>query len=85
MRSESGEASIPAQTLVVLLVRLGRIDEAIEVASRYLAGVPDSALFCPGIAQLCQRAGEPGRLAAISRDRHDLVNFTAALLMPSRS
>ncbi len=82
---ESGEASIPAQTLVVLLVRLGRIDEAIEVASQYLAGLPDSALFCPGVAQLCQRAGEPDRLAAISRDRHDLVNFTAALLMPSRS
>ncbi len=83
--ADSGEASLSAQTLVLMLVRLGRIDDAIEVASRYLAGLPDSALSCPSVAQLCHRAGEAGRLAAISRDRNDLVNFTAALLMSSRS
>ena len=61
-------------------MRLGRLDEAIEVSSQYLAGLPDSALFCPGVAQLCQRAGDPKRLAEIARDRRDLVNYTAALL-----
>jgi hypothetical protein len=77
---EAGEASIPAQTLVNLLVRVGRLEPAIEVASEHLAGLPDSALFCPGVAQLCQRAGDPRRLATIARDHQDLVNFTAALL-----
>ena len=78
--SEPGEPAIPAQTLVNLLVRLGRLDAAIEVASEYLAGLPDSALFCPGVAQLCQRAGDPHRLATIARDHRDLVNYTAALI-----
>ena len=81
---QSGEAAITAQTLVNLLVRLERLDDAIDVASEYLAGTPDRALFCPGVAQLCQRAGDPQRLAAISRTHHDLVNYTAALLMISR-
>jgi tetratricopeptide (TPR) repeat protein len=81
---ESGEAAIAAQTLVNLLVRLGRLDAAIEVASEYLAGLPDAALLCPGVAQLCHRAGDPQRLADISRDHRDLVNYTAALLMIAR-
>lgn len=78
--SESPDPAVAAQTLVSLLVRLGRLDEAIEVSARYLAGLPDAALFCPGVAQLCQRAGDPGRLAEIARRRRDLVNYTAALL-----
>jgi hypothetical protein len=77
---DSPDSSVPAQTLVNLLVRLGRLDEAIEVSSQYLSGLPDSALFCPSLAQLCQRAGDPKRLADIARDRRDLVNYTAALL-----
>ncbi len=81
---ESGEVAVPAQTLVNLLVRLGRLDAALDVASEYLAGLPDSALFCPGVAQLCQRTGDPLRLAAIAREHHDLVNYTAALLMTPR-
>ncbi|MGP0063586.1 MAG: hypothetical protein ACLQGP_08325 [Isosphaeraceae bacterium] len=82
---EGGEDTIPAQTLVNLLVRLGRLETALDVASENLAGLPDSALFCPGVAQLCQRTGESHRLATIARDHRDLVNFTAALLMPPRT
>jgi hypothetical protein len=78
--SEAGENTVPAQTLVNLLVRLGRLDEAIGVASESIAGLPDAALFCPGVAQLCHRAGNPERLAAIARDHGDLVNYTAARL-----
>jgi hypothetical protein len=81
---ESGEAAIAAQTLVNLLVKLNRLDAAIEVASDYFADTPEGSLSCPGVAQLCQRAGVPQRLADIARDHHDLVNYTAALLMLSR-
>jgi hypothetical protein len=77
---ESPDPAVAAQTLVNLLVRLGRLEEAIEVSSQYLAGLPDGALFCPGVAQLCQRAGDPKRLVEIARHRRDLVSYTAALL-----
>ena len=77
---DSPDPAVPAQTLVNLLVRLGRLEEAIDVSSQYLSGLPDSALFCPSVAQLCQRAADPKRLAEIARGRRDLVNYTAALL-----
>ena len=81
---ESGQAVIPAQTLVNLLVRLDRIEMALDVASEYLSDLPDSSLFCPGVAQLCMRTGDSARLATISRQHGDLVNYTAALLMSAR-
>lgn len=82
--SESPDPAVAAQTLVNLLVRLGRLDEAIEVSTQHLAGLPEGALFCPGVAQLCDRAGNPGRLAEIARRRGDVVNYTAALLAMGR-
>lgn len=72
--------SAPAQVLVKLLVRLGRLEEAIDVAAEHLAGVPESALFCPSLAQLCRRAGRLDRLAEVARARGDLVGFAAARL-----
>lgn len=74
------DASPAAQVLVGLLVRLGRLDEAIELAADRLGDLPDSALMCPGVATLCQKAGQPDRLARIARDHGNLVNYTAALL-----
>jgi hypothetical protein len=74
------DVAATAQVLVGLLVKLGRLDEAIDLAAEYLARYPDSALSCPGVAQLCQRAGHPGRLARIARDHGDLVNYAAAVL-----
>jgi hypothetical protein len=71
---------MPAQVLVRLLVRLGRLESAIDVASEHLAGLPDSMLTCPGVAQLCQMAGRPDRLARIARDQGDLVHYAAAVL-----
>lgn len=72
--------SFPAQVLVGLLVRLKRLDEAIDVAAEHLAMFPESSLMCPSVAQLCQRAGQPERLARIARDHGDLVNYAAAIL-----
>ena len=80
-RSRPQDDPTPAQVLVGLLVRLGRLDEAIDVAAEHLAGLPDSALVCPSVAQLCQRAGQPERLARIARDQGDLVHYAAAILL----
>lgn len=74
------DTAAAAQVLVGLLVRLGRLDEAIDVAAEHLGGIPESSLFCPGIPQLCQRAGQPDRLARIARDQGDLVQYAAAIL-----
>jgi hypothetical protein len=82
---EANDAGLPAQTLVNLLVHVGQLDAAIDVAAEHLAGLPDSALSCPSLAQLCLRAGQPGRLAELARARNDLVTFTAALLQSHSS
>jgi hypothetical protein len=74
------ESSLPAQTLVNLLYRLGLLDEAIDAAARFLAGVPSAALICPNLAQLCSRAGAFDRLAELSLDQVDLVSYAAARL-----
>lgn len=74
------DEAIAAQVLVRLLVRIGRTEDAIEIAAEHLAQLPDSALACPGVAQLCQSLGRLDRLAEIARGRGDLVNYTAARL-----
>lgn len=80
LEAGSDEALLSAQAIVGLLARLGRLDEAIDVAAEHLAAVPEGLLSCPSLPQLCQRAGRLDRLADISRERGQLVSFTAALL-----
>jgi hypothetical protein len=75
--------TLPAQVLVRLLVRLDRVDEAIDVAAEHLAGLPEAALLCPSLPQLCHRAGRPDRLAQSARARGDLVHYAAAILQGS--
>jgi hypothetical protein len=76
----ANDVALSAQVLVGLLLRLERLDDAIDVAAEHLASVPESALGCPSVAQLCQRAGQPARLAAIARTQGDLVRYAAAIL-----
>ena len=79
------DGTLPAQVLVGLLARLGRLDEAIDVAAAHLRGLPDAALACPGLAQLCRRAGRLDRLARIARDGDDLVHYAAAVVQAGQS
>jgi hypothetical protein len=81
---EEGEPRPAAQVLVNLLLKFGKIDEAIDVAAAHLAGVPEPELACPSLGELCQRAGQSDRLAQVARDQGDLVNFTAARLESAR-
>ncbi len=74
------ESSMPAQVLVNLLVRLGKLDEAIDLAAERLAHLPEQALTCPSLAQLCQQHGRMDRLAEVARQRGDMVHFLAARL-----
>jgi hypothetical protein len=81
---EEGELGPAAQVLVNLLLKFGKIDDAIDVAAAHLAGIPETALACPSLGELCQKAGQSDRLARVSREQGDLVTFTAARLQSSR-
>jgi len=74
------DGSLPAEVLVNLLVRAGRLEEALAVARQHLAGVRDRTLSCPGIAELCQRTRNYQALAEVAREQGDPVHFLAGLL-----
>ena len=75
----------PAQVLVKLLLEQRKLDQAIDVAAAHLAGIPESSLSCPSLAELCQQAGQSARLAHVAREQGDLVTFTAVRLESSRT
>ncbi|MBZ5594980.1 MAG: hypothetical protein LAP39_22285 [Acidobacteriia bacterium] len=72
--------TVPAQTLVALLARLGRYPEAIAVSLDHLRDTDPNRLFCPSVFQLCQASGDYGRLRSLARERGDLLHFAAAAL-----
>jgi hypothetical protein len=74
------DPALPAQVLVNLMTRTGRLDEAIDLSAQHLARLPEGALSCPGLAELCQRAGRPDRLAAAARSQGNRVQYLAALM-----
>ncbi len=73
-------STLPAQILARLLVRLDRLEEAIELVAEHLSHVPESMLMCPGLPSLCQQAGRPDLLAEHARSSGDLVQYAAAIL-----
>jgi hypothetical protein len=70
----------PSQILVLLLTRLKRYQEAIEVSLEYLSDQNPTQLACPTIPQLCQLAGDYDSLREVARRRGDMLNFTAAAI-----
>jgi hypothetical protein len=70
----------PAQTLVGLLARLARYDEAIAVSLDHLRDLDPNQLLCPSVFELCQAAGDYSRLRSLARERGDLLHFAAAAL-----
>jgi len=73
------DATGPAQVLVLLLTRLKRYREALEVSLEYL-GDHQNQVGCPSIPQLCQLAGDNDSLREVARRRGDMLNFTAAAI-----
>src|SRR6185369_1312424 len=52
------ENTMPAETYVVLLARLGRYPEAIEAATRFLPPGRRVFRFAPSLAELCRATGD---------------------------
>lgn len=70
----------PAQILIVLLGRLKRYKQAVEISVLYLAGADQTQLACPSVLQLCYLAEDPGKMMEIAKRKQDLLGFTAGLL-----
>lgn len=80
--SEAGAAA--AEVYVGLLSRLGRHAEAMEAASRWLAGRRSSG-FAPSLLELARLSGRFDRLMELSRERGDLVSFAMGLVEARRN
>jgi hypothetical protein len=65
---------------VNLLLKLGRDDEALAAAKRFLRGAHGRRLTCPSLAELCQKAGDYRAFADVARENGDPVHFLAGLL-----
>ena len=81
------EANDPENQLVALgfvdlLTRLGRMDEALDVAAKYLSQSTEQTGF--SFADLCADAGRYDLLTQVSKDKGDLLTFTAALLQAAK-
>jgi len=72
--------SLPAQTLVRLLARLARYEEALEVALAHFPHARSAELCCPAVTELCHLAGRFDRLKEIARERGDWLSYAAASL-----
>jgi len=72
------DKQLAAFVLVELLLRLGRRDEGLELACRYLAD--SSEEFGLSLPEMCATAGRFDLLKQIALARKDAVRYTAALL-----
>jgi hypothetical protein len=75
---ESGP--LAAETYVSLLTRLGRFQEAVDAAARFLPSRIRGSGVAPSLLELSQLAGNYDRLLEMARAKDDPVSFTAGLL-----
>jgi len=76
--ADETDARLAAYTLVDLLERLGRLDEASDLACRHLLHCAED--FGISLADLCARAGRFDRLQEAAAKRADPVTWVAALI-----
>lgn len=72
--------TFPVQVLVNLLLKIGRDEEAVELAGRYLVSEDERQLSCPGIVELCERTKKFDKLAELAKQHNNLVHYLAGLI-----
>ncbi len=72
--------TLPAETYVSLLARLGRFNAAVDAAAEFLPSRVRGAGLAPSLLELSQLAGNYDRLLEMARAKDDLVSYTAGLL-----
>ena len=68
------------ETLVDLLVRVGKIDEALEVATQQLMGNEETIGIAPSVFEIARNPAQLKRLGDVYRSKNDLLGFAVALL-----
>ena len=66
-----------------LLIRTGRLEEAVALAGRFLQDVEDPNGF--SFAELCREAGQFDVLESAARDSNDPLRFTVAIISASQA
>jgi hypothetical protein len=77
------DTQLVAFAYVDLLTRLDMMDEALQVATKYLSNVQEQLGF--SLADLCAEAKRYDLLKQVARDKGDLLTFTAALLQSDQA
>jgi len=72
--------TLPSETIVVLLARLGRFDEALAMHQQRLPVEVRTTGFAPTLLDLCRQAKDFSTLRAVSKERGELLTFAVALL-----
>ena len=70
--------TLPAETVVVLLHRVGRTAEALDYAAEHLNDAAPRPAAGPSVNDLCQQQGRFDRMAELARRRDDPISFVAA-------
>lgn len=83
MLDDEESGSLPAETLVNLLVRLERYQEALEVSLSYLDGTAGES-GCPTALQLCRLAKNFVQLKELALEKQDVLSYVAASLEESQ-
>ena len=71
--------SLPVEAYIVLLARLGRLDEAIDATINMIPQGVHTTGFAPSLLELSREAGDYSKMLAACRTRGDVVAFAAAL------
>jgi hypothetical protein len=79
------EGTAAAEVYVVLLIRLRRLDEALDEHIRLMPAGVRTTGFAPTVLELARLAGNYDRLLAVCRERNDLLGFAAGLLSKTAS
>jgi len=75
---DAGDKPIYAYVLVDLLIRCGRLEEAVEIAQQYLNNLGEEVNV--SFDELCMEAGRLDVLKKVRKEQGNLVSFAAALV-----
>jgi tetratricopeptide (TPR) repeat protein len=78
---DAPDKQLIAYVMVDLLMRIGRLDQAVEIAKDYLADVEDPNSF--SFADLCRKAGKADVLQEAARQHDDPLRFVFGLVSGS--
>jgi hypothetical protein len=74
------QSTTAIETYLVLLVRAGRADEALDAYGKLVPRGRELSRYAPTLLELAQQSGDWARTEAIHRDRDDVLGFAAGLL-----